>query len=229
MRILCIIPVRGGSKGLPKKNSLEIKNGISLLEWTINQAHKTYPNEDVIVSTEDINLSNIARLSGARVLNRPSYLAQDNSSTSDVVLDVLKQLEPYSYVYEAIAILQVTSALREDNDINQSIEMIKTNLYDSIISVYETKDSHPAKQYYLEKINGIDVASSFVPSLQHANRQERPNVYQRNGAIFTVTKNYFFKTNKLWGGRIGVVKMPYERSIDIDTAEDLEKARLFIN
>lgn len=227
MRILCIIPVRGGSKGLKRKNALEIKKGFSLLEWTIRQAHVVYPNEDVIISTEDLELSNIAKRAGARVFERPMNLAMDNSSTADVVYNVLDQLGD-SNIYEAIAILQVTSALRNEEDILKSIEMIQSKIYDSIISVYETKSSDPAKQYYINEIEGNKIASPFVPSLQHLTRHKRPKVFQRNGAIFTVTKEFFLKTSNLWGGKIGIVNMPFERSIDIDNIEDLKKARLLI-
>lgn len=227
MRFLCIIPVRGGSKGLKRKNALEIKTGISLLEWTVHQAHSAYPKEDVVISTEDFELSKIAKDAGARVFERPMNLAQDSSTTSDVVYNVLDQLSDPS-AYEAIAILQVTSALRTREDILKSIEMMQSKIYDSVISAYESLSSHPAKQYFINEIEGNKIASSFVPLLQHANRQERPKVFQRNGAIFTVTKDFFLKTSHLWGGRIGIVDMPFERSIDIDTADDLKKARLLL-
>ena len=67
-----------------------------------------------------------------------------------------------------------------------------------------------------------------MPDLQYANRHDRPKAYQRNGAIFIVTMKYFLKSNQLWGGRIGILNMPYERSIDIDTAEDLIAAKEFL-
>lgn len=234
MRILCIIPVRGGSKQLPRKNCMEIIQGVSLLEWTIRQAHSVYDNEDVIVSTENKELSSIAQTTGARVIDRPDELAQDDTTTAAVVEHVLQQLDSDKKTYNAIAILQVTSALREKKDVEKSIQMITSGKYDSIISGFETINSHPAKQYTINKIKGMIVAEPILPDKhplqqQHAYRQKRAKIYQRNGAIFLVTRKYFDKTKLLWGGRVGFVQMPFERSIDIDTEDDLKQARFFLN
>lgn len=233
MRVLCLIPVRGGSKGLLRKNTLEVKEGISLLEWTINQANEVFQNDDVIVSTEDLELSSIARNVGTRVLDRPTELAQDETTTAAVVENVLQHLDAEEKTYDAICILQVTSALRRKDDILKSIKMISSKNYDSVISCFELINSHPAKQYTINEIQGLLIAESILPEShplqqQHANRHQRAKIYQRNGAIFLVTRKHFIETGHLWGGSIGIVKMPFERSIDIDTADELKKARFFL-
>jgi N-acylneuraminate cytidylyltransferase len=225
--------VRGGSKGLLRKNALEIKDGISLLEWTINQANEVFEYEDIIVSTENLELSNIARNVGARVLNRPIELAQDDTTTAAVVEHILKHLDPEEKIYDAICILQVTSALRRKEDILQSLKMISSKKYDSILSCFELMNSHPAKQYTINEIQGLLIAESILPEShplqqQHANRHQRAKIYQRNGAIFLVTRKHFIETGRLWGGCIGIIQMPFERSIDIDTEDELNKARLFL-
>ena len=225
--------MRGGSKQLPRKNFMEIIKGVSLLEWTIRQAHRVYNKKDVIVSTENKKLSSIARATGARVINRPNELAQDDTTTSAVVEHVLQQLDSDKKIYNAIAILQVTSALREEKDLKKSIEMITSGNYDSIISGFETINSHPAKQYTINKNKDMIFAEPILPNKhrlqqQHANRQKRAKIYQRNGAIFIVTRKYFDKTKILWGGRIGFVQMPFERSVDIDTKDELNQARIFL-
>ena len=76
--------MRGGSKSLPRKNALKIKEGVSLLEWTIKQANEVFQNDDVIISTEDLELCSIAKSVGARVLDRPTKLAQDETTTAAV-------------------------------------------------------------------------------------------------------------------------------------------------
>ena len=225
--------MRGGSKGLPRKNALEIKEGVSLLEWTINQANEVFQNNDVIVSTEDLELSSIAKNVGARVLDRPTELAQDETTTATVAKHVLQQLDPEERIYDAICILQVTSALRRKEDILKSIKMISSEKYDSIISGFELINNHPAKQYTINEIQGLLVAESILPEShplqqQHANRHQRAKIYQRNGAIFLVTRKHFIETGHLWGGCIGIVQMPFERSIDIDTADELKQARFFL-
>ena len=155
--------MRGGSKGLPRKNALEIKEGISLLEWTIKQANEVFQNDDIIVSTEDLELSGIARKIGARALDRPTELAQDETTTAAVVENVLQDLDPEEKIYDAICILQVTSALRRKDDILKSIKMISSRKYDSIISCFELKNSHPAKQYTINEIQGLLIAEPILP------------------------------------------------------------------
>jgi len=229
MRILCIIPVRGGSKGLPRKNAAEIRDGVSLLEWTIQQAHAVYPMDDVIVSTEDSELASIAELAGARVVDRPIELARDETATASVVDDILERLDPEAVHFGAIAILQVTSPLRITEDISRSIEMIRSGAYDSVVSAYETMSCHPAKLYFLDLAGDAPVATPVAPSFQHARRQDLPAAYRRNGAIFIVTRRHYAQTGQLWGGRAGLVIMPEERSIDIDAASDLKQAREFLD
>ena len=229
MRILCVIPVRGGSKGLPRKNAREIREGVSLLEWTIRQAHAVYPKHDVIVSTEDVELSDIAKATGARVVDRPVELAHDETSTAAVVDDVLERLDPEARQFGAIAILQVTSPLRTREDISRSIEMMRSGAYDSVVSAYETMTCHPAKLYFLDKNEAAPAAIPVSPEWQHTRRQDLPTAYRRNGAIFITTRTRYVKTGQLWGGRTGLVIMSAERSIDIDVADDLERARLLLD
>lgn len=229
MRILCIIPVRGGSKGLPRKNAKEIREGISLLEWTIRQAHAVYPKDDVIVSTEDPELAGIAKVAGARVLDRPAELASDETTTAAVVDDILQRLDPEAVHFDAIAILQVTSPLRDTGDISRSIEMMRSGAYDSVVSAYETMKCHPAKLYFLDQTGAAPVAIPVAPELQHARRQDLPAAFRRNGAIFITTRRRYAQTGQLWGGRTGLVIMPQKRSIDIDAASDLEQARQLLD
>tara|TARA_B100000902_G_scaffold330319_1_gene327203 strand:+ start:438 stop:1151 length:714 start_codon:yes stop_codon:yes gene_type:complete len=233
LRILCIIPVRGGSKGLPRKNALEINKGKSLLEWTIIQANKVFEHEDIIVSTEDNELSIIAKSVNAKVLDRPAKLAQDDTTTAAVVENILQHLDPDKKIYDAICILQVTSALRKKEDILESIKMISTNKFDSVISCFELTNIHPAKQYTINEVEGIPVAEPILTEShplqqKHANRHQRSKIFQRNGAIFLVTRDHFIKTGLMWGGCIGIVKMPFERSIDIDTKDELDQARQYL-
>ena len=225
MRILCVIPVRGGSKGLPRKNAVEIVEGVSLLEWTIRQGLASYPVGDVVVSTEDLELAGIAQNCGVLVVTRPAELAQDETTTAAVVDHLLAQLDPDAELFDAIAILQVTSPLRQVSDILRSIEMISSGAYESVVSAYQTMVCHPAKLYFLDESKAMPTAVPVAPELQRARRQDLPKAYRRNGSIFIVTREYYEKTGQLWGGCTGLVVMPERRSIDIDTPADLLKAR----
>lgn len=224
MKTVCIIPVRGGSKGIPRKNLAELVDGVSLLEWTLRQATQAYGAEDVFVSTEDLEMSRIASARHVPVVARPPELAQDDTTTASVVEHLLQQIDPAQQTYSAIAILQVTSPLRTVEDILASREMIASGRYDSVVSAYEETGSHPAKMYFWESDTAVPVA----PAYECSRRQDLPKVFRRNGAIFVVTRQHFIATGRLWGGRTGIVQMPKERSVDIDAPADLEAARRFL-
>lgn len=224
MRILNVIPVRGGSKGIPRKNAAEVMAGVSLLEWTLRQAHEACPPDDVVVSTEDAELARIAAGCGARVVDRPAELAQDGSTTASVVAHLLGRVDPDASRYQAISILQVTSPLREADDIRRSAQMIASGRFDSVVSAYQSFDCHPAKLYLLTP----EGAQPVLPELETGRRQDLPPVYRRNGAIFVVTRDFYARTGRLWGGRTGLVEMPRARSVDVDAPEDLEAVRRYL-
>ena len=219
----CIIPVRGGSKGLPRKNLLKIYKNISLLEWTIGQAKKVYELEKIIVSTEDCELKNIAAACNLRVIDRPVDFAKDNSSTLSVIDHLFDIFKSEKIIVDSFTILQVTSPLRNYKIIKDSLELINSNKYDSVLSVYKD-DNHPAKNYFYK--NGF--LEPVIPNYEFLPRQSLPQVYRRNGAIFSVKSEYYKNNKKLWGGKIGYVLMDKERSIDIDYYDDFIKAKEYI-
>ncbi len=220
---LCIIPVRGGSKGIPGKNARKIYKNISLLEWTINQAKSAFPLNNIFVSTEDHELKNITLNNGIFLVNRPMELATDDATTSSVVKHLLKEVDSKCEKFNSITILQVTSPLRQKKDILNAVNMINQKNYDSVLSVYQS-DNSAAKTYILEEGN----AKSILPNYEFLSRQKLPIFYRRNGAIFSVKRELFDLTGKLWGGDLGLVIMEKERSIDIDNFEDLENARKYL-
>lgn len=224
MRTLCVVPVRGGSKGIPRKNLAEVVDGVSLLEWTLRQARESYPLEDIFVSTDDAEMAQVAEACGVQVVIRPAELAQDSSTTASVVEHLLQTVDPSGQAFDAIAILQVTSPLRTVEDILGAQELMGSRRYDSVVSGYEEKSTHPAKMYFIESGFAVSVA----PDHEFSRRQDLPQVFRRNGAIFLVTRERFRRTGRLWGGKTGLVRMPRERSVDIDSPEDLEAARRYL-
>jgi CMP-N,N'-diacetyllegionaminic acid synthase len=220
-RTLCVIPVRGGSKGLPRKNLLELAPGLTLIDHAIGQAQAVYATDEVIVSTDDGEMAEVARRRETRVVMRPDELARDDSTTASVVDHLLETLGPDGMHYDTIVILQVTSPLREVEDIARGKEMMATGGFDSVVSAYADDGPHPAKTYLVE--DGL--ARSVLPRFETARRQDLPPVFRRNGALFMVTRDHYAETGKLWGGRIGLVEMSRERSIDIDRSQDFELAR----
>lgn len=221
MKTLCVIPVRGGSKGIPRKNLAELFPGMSLLEWTIRQAQEVYEPDEIVVSSDDAEMLQVAESAGAQAIARPEALARDESTTASVVDHLLEELDAGGTLYQSVTILQATSPLRQSGDISAARAMLESGQYDSVVSGYREMHSHPAKFYFLDG----ETARPVLPEFEAARRQDLPPVYRRNGAIFMVTRGFYAQTGKLWGGRTGLAIMPVERSIDIDAPDDLERAR----
>lgn len=221
MKALCVIPVRGGSKGIPRKNLAELFEGMSLLEWTVRQAQTVYDADQVVVSSDDAEMLGVARSLGVQAQARPEELARDDSTTASVVDYLLATLDPDGSLYDSLTILQSTSPLRQTADIAMARTLLDGGQYDSIVGAYRETVVHPAKFYFLH--DGL--AQSVLPEFETGRRQDLPPIYRRNGAIFMVTREYNARTGRLWGGRTGLAIMPVERSIDIDTPGDLERAR----
>lgn len=131
--ILGIIPARGGSKRLRGKN-IRLLLGKPLISWTIEVAQNTKMLDKYIVSTDDEEIREVSLEYGAEVLSRPKELAGDNTSTMDVVLHVLKELD---YKADVVVLLQPTSPLRTVDDINKCITLYNKSDFDSVVSVYE--------------------------------------------------------------------------------------------
>ena len=122
MEILAIIPVRGGSKGIPGKN-IKLLAGRSLLSYTIDAALKSKYIKRTVVSTEDSNIKNIAQSLGVEVLDRPIELAQDETKTAPVLLHVVEELEKENYKPDVTILLQATCPLRNAKELDEAIEL----------------------------------------------------------------------------------------------------------
>ena len=157
MKILGVIPARGGSKGVPRKNIKYLGN-IPLIGHTIMAALESNIYK-LVVSTEDDEIAEISLKLGANVpFKRPIQLAQDNSSSIDVAINALLQSEKiYNEEYDAIMMLQPTTPFRNKNDINNSIDILNNNSdADSVISVVNVEGHHPARMKYINNNILID-------------------------------------------------------------------------
>jgi CMP-N,N'-diacetyllegionaminic acid synthase len=170
-KVICIIPARAGSKGIPNKNIKNI-SGEPLICWTVRQALKSKLLDRVVVSTDGKSIAQIARDAGAQVpFMRPAEFAQDQSPTSDVVIHTLKFYEDQGIFFDMLAILEPTSPLRKPSDIDRGIELLRNNptAY-TLVSVGEVHTEHPI---IIKKIEEGYVA----PYIQNAKK-----IYQRQQA-----------------------------------------------
>jgi len=219
VKVLAIIPARGGSKGIKLKNIQKLA-GHPLIIYTINSAKKSKLIDRIIVSTDDKKISRISKLNGAELpFTRPKTLSRDSSSTIDVVkhtLNFLKNKE--SYVPDIIIILQPTSPLRSYKKIDKSIQLLKKNNSDSVISVYRTKP-HPFRSFWYQNNFLKPYNPDFEKFHQH---QLQPELYSPTGEIYTFWNKTIQKYDSIFGKKIKPLFLTKnEYPLDIDSIFDL--------
>lgn len=221
MRILGIIPARGGSKGVPGKNIKPLA-GKPLIVHTIEPALASALT-DVIVTTDDEQIASVARAAGAQVpFVRPAHLANDTTKSLDVAIHALQAMEEQNGSYDAAMLLQPTAPFRTVADINEAIRLLEANPdADSVISVVDVQGHHPARMKYI--VNGILVDPPFAEAHENQNRQELTPMYIRNGAIY-LTKRETLLQHSYKGKMCLALLMPEQRSANIDTLNDFEEA-----
>ncbi len=213
--ILAIIPARGGSKGLPGKNIVDV-GGKPLLAWTIDQAKESKYIDRFILSTDDAEIISVAEQYGCDVpFVRPKALASDSAGSMGVVFHVLETLqEKFDYV----ALLQVTSPLRTASDIDACVEQCEKLNVPACVSVVEV-DKSPYWMYHLGDNNLMQpvMDRSDFPT----RRQDTPKVYAINGAVYVARTRWIVHQNHFVTAETVAFVMPKERSIDIDSPLDL--------
>ncbi|PJO41192.1 acylneuraminate cytidylyltransferase family protein [Lysinibacillus xylanilyticus] len=214
-KVLAIIPARGGSKGVPRKNIKELA-GKPLIEWTIEEAKKSKYIDRIIVSSEDKEILQVAQKFGADVpFVRPANLAEDTTAGIEPVLHALEHFSDYEYV----VMLQPTSPLRLVEDIDGCIEQLLQENAEFCVSVCEVGQS-PYWMYTL------DSSTKMQPLLKEqtliTRRQDLPKVYTLNGAIYLANIDLLKQTRNFITEETIAYVMPVERSYDIDTEEDFK-------
>jgi N-acylneuraminate cytidylyltransferase/CMP-N,N'-diacetyllegionaminic acid synthase len=223
--MIAIIPARGGSKGLPGKN-IKMLNGKPLIAYTIESALASKFISDVIISTDDQLIHDIAVKYGATsTFLRPKELAEDDSQAIDNYVYTIDRLKnEYGYTIESFVVLQPTSPLRTSEDINAAIELFMANEADSVITYCE--EHHPVSWH--KYIDGSNKISDIFPCDMLENRQKVKPTYYPNGAIY-VFRESLIKSRRYYSDKTFAYIMPRSRSIDIDTIEDFEYANFLLS
>ena len=217
-KIISIIPVRGGSKGIPMKN-LQILNKKPLLYHTVNVSQKSSYINRTIVSTENIQLGKYAKKIGAEVISRPKKLALDKSPTEPVMLHVLSYLKrTEKYIPDVVVLLQNTSPFRTVKHIDDALTFFFKNKYDSVLSGFLSSEL-----LWINK-NKLSFPVNYIPT-KRPQRQNIKHVYFENGAIYITKYKNFIRTKCRISGKIGMFSMPKKNSIEIDEQNDLTQAR----
>lgn len=224
-RILAIIPARSGSKGLKDKNIKKL-NGKPLISYTIEAALKSQVFKDIVVSTDSEKYKKISEQYGAWVpFLRSKDLAQDTSSSNDVIEEVLLNLKHMGKEYDCFMILQPTSPLRNHEDIKNSINFFYEKRANSVVSMCECHDS-PLLTTNLDEEMRLD---GFLEQLNKVRRQDLKKFYRLNGAIYLVKVDYFFKYKNIYEKNSYAFVMDKRKSIDIDDINDFEYAEFIMN
>jgi len=213
LKILSIIPARGGSKGICMKNLIKL-NKKPLLEYTVKASLESNLITKTIVSTDNSKISDYALKLGAEVIKRPPKLSTDKMAIELVVfhtLDVLKKKQ--NFIPDLIVLLQNTSPLRNSKHIDESIQLLLKKKYDSVFSAFK---SH----YFLwEMLPKGSKPINYSPK-KRPNRQEMHNQFIENGALFVTKYASFIKNACRMSNKIGIYEMPEELSYQIDSEHD---------
>ena len=214
--ILGIIPARGGSKGIPRKNILDIA-GKPLIGWSIEEGLKSKYIDRLVLSTEDKEIAEIALKNGVEVpFLRPLELASDTASG---VAPVIHMLETLPEKYDYVVLLQPTSPLRTVEDIDGCIEQC-INLNANCCISMSKANTNPYLAFSISNDNHLDFI--IKRDKYYTTRQQLPTAYEPNGAIYVAKCDWIRKTNKyLTEETIGYI-MPKERSLDVDDYFDFE-------
>ena len=215
-KVLAIIPARGGSKEVPRKNIREV-GGKPLIAWTIEEAKKSKYIDRLILSSEDEEIIKVAKAWGCEVpFVRPMELAQHDTPGIEPVLHAIETLpEKYDYV----VMLQPTSPLRKAGDIDGCIEHCIQNEAPACVSVTEPNKN----PYWMFTIDKKGQLNSFITAERLiARRQDLPKVYALNGAVYVAHIEWLLKNKSFVSNKTMSYIMPAKRSLDIDTEFDVE-------
>lgn len=215
---LAVVPARGGSKGVPGKNLLEV-GGRSLVEHAA-AVGAGVAGLHLVVSTDDASIHERAQAAGARVIRRPDELAADDTPMAPVLQHAVREFEAQGgSPVDAVVVLQPTAPLRSPADIRKALNLLEMHPEaDSVVSVCSLEDLHPGRMYRIGQEGGLD---PLWPEWERANRQDLPPVYFRNGAIYVARRRVVMEEGRVIGSRPVAHVMSARWWLNIDDPRDV--------
>lgn len=225
MNPIVVIPARGGSKGIPKKNIKKL-GGKPLIEYTISAAREVFEDKEIIVSTDDLKIKKVVEGTGLKVpFLRPNYLSTDTANTRDVLIHAIDFVESQGKDVDVLVLLQPTSPFRKGHHIREAFDLFKEHQgLDMVVSVKET-DANPYYVLFEEDEHG------FLTKSKEGNftrRQDCPTVWECNGAIYIINIKTLRKRSISEFERIKKYPMDRSCSLDIDDEYDWLMAEQFL-
>ena len=230
MKFVALIPARGGSKGIPRKNLLKLQ-GKTLLQWSIEAALDSGEFSKILVSTDDLEIAETAKSLGVEIsYPRPDYLSSDVSLAFDVIKYEMQKLKKYDASFTHYVLLQTTCPLRNADDIRNAINIFKVSNVRSLISVMNAEQFHPSTLYQVENeitLQPFDRKNDKF-SARGTLRQEFESIKWRNGSIYIGSLSDIELTNSLLNEPLGFYEMPWYRSVNIDSLENVRQAEAIL-
>ena len=222
MKILGLIPARGGSKGIPGKN-IKILGRKPLIQYTIESAKKSQNLDFLITSSDDDQIIEIVQNLGVEApFKRPGKLAEDHTSSLEVIKHALNYFAEREIYYDAICLLQPTTPFRKNGLIDEAIKRFIDNDFDSLVTVRQIPQEYNP-HWIFENVDGhLKLAKGEKQIISR--RQELPTAYHRDGAIYLTKTDVIVEQNSLFGQKIGFIDTTQDPYVNIDTAADWEKA-----
>ena len=220
MSIIAIIPARGGSKGLPRKNIRKLANK-PLIAHSIIHAKEAKLVDRVYVSTDDRKIAEISRAYGAEIINRPDELAGDAASSESALIHGVKEIESTGMIIDLVVFLQCTSPIRIGTDIDNAIRKVKTEVADSLLSV------SPSHRFLWQEVD--DIAQSINYDYHcRPRRQDMKPQYVENGSIYIFKTWVLKELNNRLGGKVVLFPMSEAASWEIDSPLDFDIAEFLL-
>jgi N-acylneuraminate cytidylyltransferase len=210
---IAVIPARGGSKGIPRKNLVPVA-GVPMMVYTIRAAQAVSRIGEILLSTNDEEISSVAKKEGVRVIKRPDELARDDSPTEPSVLHAMDCWHAENGTDpEWVVLLQPTAPLRSPADIERAFGVLDETGADCVLSVVERRE------FRWDRNGGLGVPQWDIS--HRPRRQDLDPDYIENGAVYISRSTLYREKGNRLGGRIALSVMPPERSIDVDEPSDL--------
>ncbi len=226
MNVLGLIPARGGSKGIPRKNIAQL-GGRPLIAWTIDAALRAKGLGRVVVSTDDDEIAEVAAKAGAEVpFRRPKELAADSSEALPVIRHALEQTDALGWRADAVVYLQPTSPLRGAEPIMRAIELLRSGECDTAVSVVRVPHNMTPESLMRETSGLLEFMAS--PEARRFRRQDKALLYARNGPAVLASTRAVIERGELYGARIKAIEMGAIESHDIDEPLDIEIAECLL-
>jgi len=224
-KYLVVIPARGSSKGIPRKN-VKLLNGKPLIHFTIEAAQNVFDSSRICVSTEDLEINILAKQKGLNYSYvRPKELATDLTSSHEVILDVIEYYNKQGLAFETVVLLQPTSPFRTAKHIIEAINLYESSDFEMVVSVKETKCNPYFNLFEENEFGNLELSKKG----NFTSRQSAPKIYEYNGAIYIFSKETIMSKQFSEFEKIKKYEMSAIDSVDLDEPLDWKMAELILN